>query len=100
LWQTDLSKCQEQQEGEVLEIRAADEEDHQGCNHKGLVPHARTHAPRALARTRAHTHTQTPAPSAIPGQVTLLGSPVPQPLLHTHTPHASARTHARTHGVE
>ena len=30
LWQTDLSKCQGQQEGEVLEIQAADEEDHQG----------------------------------------------------------------------
>ena len=36
LWQTDLSKCQGQQEGEVLEIRAADEEDHPGCNHGTL----------------------------------------------------------------
>ena len=27
LWQTDLSKCQGQQEGEVLEIQPADEED-------------------------------------------------------------------------
>ena len=30
LWQTDLSKCQGQQEGEVLEIRAADTEEQSG----------------------------------------------------------------------
>ena len=40
LWQTDLSKCQGQQDGEVLEIQAADEEDHQECNHGSLFPHA------------------------------------------------------------